>query len=102
MYYVISNHLIQHMKILIDYGYDLDKDQKMIGDRCLIMATSSGNYDMVLYMLEHGANPLMKDKYNYTFIDDMKGNGERRIAMKPDQKKYYEQVKEYLIERDLW
>ena len=49
-------------QLLVDYGADVNMCQKN-GESALADAANSGNIELVLYLLSHGANPNLKKPF---------------------------------------
>ena len=56
----------EHMRILLKYGADINKMDIHNSSTPAQTAASMGAYDQVYYMLEHGADHTITDRYGYT------------------------------------
>lgn len=90
---------LNQVKEMINLGADVNwcNHDKRSG---LHLAASEGQSDMVLYLLQHGANPHRRDKYGNLPLDDARrGNASASSlpAKRGDYPKEFEKCVEYLL-----
>lgn len=97
----ILNRRIENAFILIEAGADLSYQDKS-GSTPMMTAAGVKNFDMVYMMLEKGADPLVKDQWEYDLIGLMKRYGDRGMKKGGEQYRWYLKVIEELKRRGLW
>jgi ankyrin repeat protein len=66
---------LEIVKLLFDYGAKITiNSQDIAGDTALILATGNNKYDIVKYLLENGADPMIKDSLGKTALKYAKEN----------------------------
>jgi uncharacterized protein len=76
--FATSNGSLEHATLLIDHGADVD-DLGETGQRPLIYAIGSGRYDVVLLLLQSGADYTADDTVPWSFLEAV-----RRIRANED------------------
>jgi hypothetical protein len=77
---------------LLQHGADIDLDLDR-GKTALILLTDPNQYDVVLWLLEHGANYEARNKISATMMDYLKQDYELHKSPDPDRDK----VRDWLI-----
>jgi hypothetical protein len=77
---------------LLQHGADIDLDLDR-GETALIFLTDPNKYDVVLWLLKHGANYEARDSINSTMMDNLKQQYKRNKSPDPDRDK----VRDWLI-----
>lgn len=70
IFYSIMNNSLQNLKILLKNNADPNV-RDTHENTPLIVAASINRFDMALELLRHGADPTLKDKWGYDFIDEL-------------------------------
>jgi ankyrin repeat protein len=98
IYQSLRNFRVDNARLLIRAGANLDIQNKMLGNTPLAVAAVSSRYDLVLEMLQHGANPSVTDWSGHTLLSTIR-NGYISPGMPAVE--WRRQVIEYLRARGL-
>jgi uncharacterized protein len=91
LYYTILHNKEENLKILLHAGASIDwKDSS--GKTPLLRAAAIKNYNLVYILLEFGADPSIKDKYDYDLVDLINEFGARGIKKESEQYEWYKKV----------
>jgi len=85
----IENHRKENVKLLAKYGADLNRKNGM-GFTPIEEAAMDSQFDMVLLLMDLGANPSLKDNYNWDLSRILKSYGSNPAH--PEQLKYYNEL----------
>jgi ankyrin repeat protein len=79
---------LETVKLLLKYGADINgmpqgkENLLLICFAPLMKAASKGHYEVVEYLLQHGADPLMRDENNKSALDyAQEGNHQKIVAL---------------------
>lgn len=91
----------ENVRVLSSAGANLNH-QDNAGSTPMLTAAGIKNFDIVYLLLEHGANPNVKNKWDYDLAALMRRFGDRGMKENGEQYHWYQKVIDELKRRELW
>lgn len=100
MHTAIMDSRMNQVRLLVEAGADLNH-QDDSGETPMKKASSINHYTMVLFFLERGADPTLKNKWGHDLASNIKRFGYRGVDRGKQNRKDYDKVVEILKGRGL-
>lgn len=97
----IMRNQTENVRILAEAGANLDY-QNSAKQTPMMTAAGIKNFDIVYLLLEKGADPTLKNRWDMDVIDRIKKYGDRGMRKGGEQYRWYLKVIEELKSRGLW
>jgi ankyrin repeat protein len=99
IYYAVDARRTENVKILIKARADVNR-RNGYGEILLREALLAGTCEMVVDLLEAGADPQLKDNHGHDFVEWMQDYDERFVHQE-ENKPWFRKIRAILIERGL-
>jgi uncharacterized protein len=80
VYYAAHNNELEGLKFAIEKGVDINFDNGILVNTCIVTAINTKSIQLVGWLLENGANPNLITKQSLKMVDDF-GNKELKTLL---------------------